>query len=475
MIQGKPSPMLLCAAMALAVPACNPDSIALPTVDAGTDAGVLGDAGAPNDAASTTDTSAPTDVPALNDAPVPADAAAPTDVPAPIDVPAAVDAPAPTDLGTTDLGVTDVPAATDAPDAGRCTAGPAVADPGCSHTYNVYNASASVHTNSTVAWSCSSTLRTVSGNGIPDHATGTFPNSNCPNTIAAHTVSATMTLAPVNTGVSSRIGVVGYALNGEKFDPSTAGTCNAAGTSCSLIDNSGSWNIEAMGGSAFNFGVDTNHAHVQPTGEYHYHGMPEAYLATVPTAPRLVGYALDGFPIYARYGYDVATNACSTLRVVRSSWRVKSTPSAGRPSTTMYPMGTFTQDYEYVAGLGDLDECNGRVGVTPEHPEGIYHYYIPDTFPFIQRCVRGTAMGGGMGPPPGDAGAPGDAGTMMMGPRACTATAECTGACPAGSRGCTCASTPMGMACVPTCTTSAECPAGPMGMVLSCRSGVCGP
>ena len=49
-----------------------------------------------------------------------------------------------------------------------------------------------------------------------------------------------------------------------------------------------------------------------------------------------------------------------------------------------------TQDYEYVAGSGDLDECNGRVGVTPEFPNGTYHYYITDTFPFIQRCVKGT-------------------------------------------------------------------------------------
>ena len=54
-------------------------------------------------------------------------------------------------------------------------------------------------------------------------------------------------------------------------------------------------------------------------------------------------------------------------------------------------MGTFTQDYEYVAGSGsDLDECNGRNGVTPEFPEGIYHYYATNSFPFLQRCVKGA-------------------------------------------------------------------------------------
>ncbi|MEM5480850.1 YHYH protein [Pseudoalteromonas fuliginea] len=35
------------------------------------------------------------------------------------------------------------------------------------------------------------------------------------------------------------------------------------------------------------------------------------------------------------------------------------------------------------------DECNGRVGVTPEFPQGIYHYYATDTYPFFQRCVKG--------------------------------------------------------------------------------------
>jgi hypothetical protein len=54
-------------------------------------------------------------------------------------------------------------------------------------------------------------------------------------------------------------------------------------------------------------------------------------------------------------------------------------------------MGTFTQDYEYAVGSGsNLDECNGRMGVTPEFPEGIYHYYATDNFPFLQRCVKGA-------------------------------------------------------------------------------------
>lgn len=81
----------------------------------------------------------------------------------------------------------------------------------------------------------------------------------------------------------------------------------------------------------------------------------------------------------------------------------------------------------------------------------------------------------GMMMPAGDAGvAPVDAGTMM-GPRACTTPADCNGACPPGSRGCTCATTPMGQRCVPTCTVTADCPAGPAGVAFTCRMGTCVP
>jgi hypothetical protein len=151
------------------------------------------------------------------------------------------------------------------------------------------------------------------------------------------------------------------------------------------------WALEALGG-AFQFGTDESNAHTQPSGAYHYHGMPEGLLTVLQasaTRMTLVGFALDGFPMYARYGHDAATDPASPLRRMTSSWQKKATPDAGRPSTATFPMGTFRQDYEYRAGSGDLDECNGRFGVTPEFPSGIYHYYVTETYPFIQRCWKG--------------------------------------------------------------------------------------
>jgi hypothetical protein len=265
----------------------------------------------------------------------------------------------------------------------------------CDYSSSVFNNSPSVNATATATWSCSSTLRSLTTNGLPDHAVGTFPNVGNPNTIAARTTSVSGKLTPTLTSAAtaqSGPGVpMGYVLNGIKLDPGTAGTCDDTGTQCDPGRPVGAWNLEGIGG-AFNFGTDANNAHVQPDGAYHYHGIPEGFVTKLNKgqAMTLIGWAADGYPIYARYGYSVAADAASTLKVVKPSYRIKTVPDAKRPPTSLLPMGTFTQDYEYVAGLGDLDECNGRTGVTPEFPKGIYHYYATNTYPYLQRCVKGT-------------------------------------------------------------------------------------
>lgn len=268
----------------------------------------------------------------------------------------------------------------------------------CDLSELTYNSDESVNTNSDYSWVCSTQNRLLSANGIPNHEVGTFPNANNPNTISVQNISETFTISPSvisNSGTFARI--VAYALNGIKFDPGTAGRCNDAG-SCSLAGgSSGSWSIEALGHDTFDFGDDMNHAHVQPTGAYHYHGIPERYLTKLAKgeAMTLVGWAADGFPVYARYGYSVADDSGSPIKIMEPTWRLKSSADAGRPSTkntdgSPIPLGAFTQDYEYVEGLGDLDRCNGRSGVTPEFPRGIYYYVVTDSFPYASRCLRGV-------------------------------------------------------------------------------------
>lgn len=254
-------------------------------------------------------------------------------------------------------------------------------------------------------WSCGDGTRTLIGNGVPDHAIGAFPNPGNPNRVAPQQVAFSTTLMPeAHAGAGAFVKIAGYALNGIKFDPGTAQSCDSA---CADHGegHGNPWRIEALGQGFFAFGVDDSKAHVQPGGAYHYHGVPEAMLS--PAARRgqamaLVGWAVDGYPIYARFGHSVAMALSSPLRAMRSSYRLKTRPDAGRPPIGFAPMGTFTQDYEYVAGLGDLDECNGRTDATPEFPNGVYHYYATDGFPFVQRCVKGTpSRVAGEGPPPG--------------------------------------------------------------------------
>jgi hypothetical protein len=275
----------------------------------------------------------------------------------------------------------------------------------------IFNNDESVNTYSRYSWSSDGTNRLLSGNGIPNHEVGTFPNEQNPNQIKEQNVNKSFSLCPTlvsETGVAvgGPAGAIAYAINSVKFDPATGGRCDNDGE-CSMAQGQGNWNIEALGHDTFDFGDDMNHAHVQPTGEYHYHGMPELLIDFLGDKEGmiLVGWASDGFPVYARNGYTEANNSTSEIIKLKSSYKLKSIPDSGRPDTvtvlnggmgqaTTYPntkieMGAFTQDFEYIEGFGDLDECNGREGVTPEFPEGIYYYVVTDDFPFFSRCLKG--------------------------------------------------------------------------------------
>jgi hypothetical protein len=294
---------------------------------------------------------------------------------------------------------------------GNCATGTSTATILVNIDEEIYNNDESVLAYSKYSWSSDGTNRMLIGNGIPNHEVGTFPNSNNPNSISEQNVSKSFTLCP-SIIYESGLELVGpamaiaYALNSVKFDPATAGSCNDAGE-CSLARGEGNWNIEALGHETFDFGDDMNHAHVQPNGAYHYHGIPELLTDFLgdKDGMTLVGWASDGFPVYARYGYADPENSQSQLKALTTSYRLKSQPDENRPNTLTailggpnansninkpIPMGAFTQDYEYVEGLGDLDECNGIFGVTPEFPDGIYYYVVTDDFPFFTRCLKGN-------------------------------------------------------------------------------------
>lgn len=274
----------------------------------------------------------------------------------------------------------------------------------------VYNNAPNSSTTNTVnetlpfsySWTCSGTSRTMSGNGVPNHAVN---GGNFATKVSAQSnLTGSVTTNPVAASTDTSVKLPGYALNSVKMDPATAGTCTNAATSdssgCNYAGGTGTWHMEAKADPSiesnwkFDFGTDENNAHVQPGGAYHYHGMPKNLITKLnsasTTSMTLVGWAADGFPIYANYGYTTATNASSGLKEMKGSYRVKTTADANRPSTDSFAMGHFQEDWVFDASVGDLDKCNGRTGVTPEFPNGIYHYYITNNYPFIQRCVKGT-------------------------------------------------------------------------------------
>lgn len=291
----------------------------------------------------------------------------------------------------------------------------------CSHAVDKMNPQISL--TAKAKWTCANGQRSLVANGIPDHAVGTFPNNANPNKISEQTVKFTVTTSPIAySGQGGRVKEAVMGLNGIKFDPGTGGSCNddiTASSQCPLGPGGGGrWNIEALGQNVFDFGEDMNNAHVQPGGTYHYHGVPMNMLNVDAKAGRkmqMIGWAADGFPVYARYGYPEKNVMTGGLKQMRPSYRLKASPDSGRPATSIVPMGAFAQDWQYVDGSGDLDQCNGRFGSTPEFPEGIYHYFATDAYPYIQRCVKGSiesqpqmrdrarsrGQGGRRGPPPG--------------------------------------------------------------------------
>ncbi len=223
-------------------------------------------------------------------------------------------------------------------------------------------------------------------NDIPDHNGGRFPDRGCPNTIRPQEFHFRMPLQPrENARLLKVVNHVdfGVAIDGVVLDPGTAEFWHNKRGSV--------WNVTLLTGFG-NLGLDAIHAHVQPDGTYHYHGAPTELIKSRDGWGKvvLIGYAADGFPVYGPWGYKNAPRAAGGIRLLQSSHRIK---RGNRPNPSIGPGGPYdgryTGDFEYVPGYGDMDEANGRHGVTPEYPDGTYYYVATDQYPFIPRYFRG--------------------------------------------------------------------------------------
>ena len=149
--------------------------------------------------------------------------------------------------------------------------------------------------------------------------------------------------------------------------------------------------------------LDCASAHVNPNSGYHYHGNMFEYveeleqgissLNSPPTEVLQVGWAADGFPVLYRFGPDKEGN----IKEMFPSFQLKSgvRPGDGISAPCGSYSGKYTNDFGYVAGKGDLDECNGiEAPVTLTTAQGQetfeYYYVVTQDFPQISRCIKGN-------------------------------------------------------------------------------------
>lgn len=216
-------------------------------------------------------------------------------------------------------------------------------------------------------------------NSIPNHATGTFPNQGNPNTISAQNRTHQFPLNPVFTDKATWAREPGVALNGVKFEPGTAEVV--------VCESGENYRVEALQ-DFIDLGLDFNNAHVQPTGAYHYHGIPTGVVKTFDNGDDLlhIGFAHDGFAIY----YSKSASYQSSYRLIDET-RTGTDCSYSNPKQSrdvdiagQKKDGTYSSDWEYVKGLGDLDECNGIT------VDGQYIYLVTKEYPYIGRCLKGA-------------------------------------------------------------------------------------
>ncbi len=173
---------------------------------------------------------------------------------------------------------------------------------------------------------------------VPNHPSPYFETSNAlyeayngnnsnfrlnPNMISSQNITLRIPMNPTEATnkEATALGAMGISLNGVVFFNQYAGPNNQPLTS--EIDS-----------------FDQYLGHPQQSGAYHYHQEP-TYLTSTLGTNALLGWLLDGFPVYGP---------------VEDGTRVNNS---------------------------DLDDYHGHSHATTEYPNGIYHYHITDADPYI--------------------------------------------------------------------------------------------
>lgn len=252
----------------------------------------------------------------------------------------------------------------------------------------------------------------VSTNGIPTYPTGPFQDGNPSQAQAQNGIFRFPLKAVKNEGISVKttMGNIGLFINGVAlFDPRDGVSWNNAQQRVLggpiMGRGDGIWNRDAIVAERVGFDCSKGHPAM---GNYHHHQNPSAfkldkkviydvcslydaegiYAINPGVHSPLIGFAYDGFPVYGAYGYKNANGTGGIVRM-QSGYRLRSISTRthyadgsdvtdGPPVSTIFPLGYFNEDYEFISHPGEedyLDTHNGRFCITPEYPNGTYAYF----------------------------------------------------------------------------------------------------
>lgn len=180
----------------------------------------------------------------------------------------------------------------------------------------------------------------IKSNGLPDHKTPYYRGTQWaslyvadtragfqqnPNTISSFNFTFKIPLNPAETANHRTLGAatIGVAINGVPI----------------FNQYQAQGNLLTPGKDEY-VSFDLYNGHPTPMSEYHYHVEP-TYLTTTKGSSALVGFLLDGFPLYG------------------------------------------PEENGKTLVSSNLDAYHGHFGPTADYPNGIYHYHITADAPYI--------------------------------------------------------------------------------------------
>jgi YHYH protein len=178
--------------------------------------------------------------------------------------------------------------------------------------------------------------------GVPDHKSPYFKGTAWESTLYVADTRSSFKQAPANY-----VAAINYTFRIPK-SPKESSSKKSLGTATIGIALNGVplFNQYAAGNTPITVGAgeyvsfDLYGGHPSPNNDYHYHIEPN-YITEKKGTDALIGFLLDGFPVYGSKENDKTVTSAS------------------------------------------LDAYHGHTAVTKEYPNGIYHYHTTADAPFI--------------------------------------------------------------------------------------------